>query len=159
MDITKLKVGLVSASLGHMEAREDSHTKLVRSSVDGAITELKKLGLNIENQVIQIEAPGVLEVPLMIKKLIENHQLDGVIAFGLIIDGGVYRHEFVAQSSLDLIMQISLNTSTPIASCLLTPQAKKAVETEFDMLFAHLNNKGTESARALLQQIELLAEV
>ncbi|MBP6880755.1 6,7-dimethyl-8-ribityllumazine synthase [Candidatus Saccharibacteria bacterium] len=159
MDISKLKIGLVSASLSHMEARERTHTTLVRSSVDGAVAELKKLGLDIEKQIILKEVPGVLEVPIMCKRLIKNQQVDGIIAFGLIIDGGIYRHEFVAQSSLDLIMHLSLSTSTPVASCLLAPQAKNAVETEFDMLFENLSDKGAESARALLEQIELLNAV
>jgi 6,7-dimethyl-8-ribityllumazine synthase len=156
MDISKLKIGLVSASLGHMQARERTHTTLVRSSVDGAVAELINLGINIDEQIIQKEVAGVLEIPLMCKILIERQQLDGIIAFGLIIDGGIYRHEFVAQNSLDTLMQISLNTNTPVASCILTPQTKNAVENEFDMLLDHLNDKGTESARALLQQIELL---
>lgn len=157
--LKKLKLGFVSAGLSHMGNAEAAHSKLVRSSVEGATAELTRLKISIESQLLHVNVPGVLEIPLMAKQLIEKHSLDGVIGFAIIINGGVYRHEFVAQASLDLLMKVSLKTGIPIASCLLTPVEPKAPETQFEFLKDHLRGKGQECARALVEQILQLKAV
>ena len=156
--ITKLKIALVSAGLSHMPEREKPHSKLVRSGVKGATDELIKLGVK-ESNLINVEVPGVLEIPQMAKKLIDTHDLDGVIGFALVVSGGIYRHEFVAQVSLDCLLQVGLETGVPFASCVLTPVQPKSPETQFDMLFDHYNDKGLESARAVLEQILQLKKI
>ena len=157
-DISKLKIGLVSAGLSHMPEREIPHSKLVRSGVKGAFDELVRLGAD-ENNIVNVEVPGVLEIPQMAKKVIETHNLDGVVGFALVVSGGVYRHEFVAQASLDCLLQVGLETGVPFASCVLTPVQPKSPETQFDMLFDHYNDKGVEAARAVLEQMLQLKKV
>ncbi len=150
--IKKLKIGIVSAGLSHLGAQEAAHSKLVRAIVDGALTEMSAQGIDTK-QIVLVECPGVLEIPLMARHIIREYGLDGVIGCALIVDGGMYRHEFVAQASLDQLMAVSLETDTPIASSLLTPVKSRAPETQFDELLAHLQGKGKEGAGALLRQI------
>ena len=40
---------------------------------------------------------------------------------GFVVDGGIYRHEFVAQAVLQGIVQTSLETEVPILSAVRTP--------------------------------------
>ena len=152
-EITKLKIAVVSAGLSHLGEQEANHSKLVRRIVEGATSQLTELGFDLETQVIQVECPGVLEIPLMTERLIAEHKLDGVLGAALIVNGEIYRHEFVAQSSLDALMQVSLSTGVPVASSLLTPASAHAPEKQFKQLHEHLYLKGQEGAGALVRQI------
>jgi 6,7-dimethyl-8-ribityllumazine synthase len=157
--IKTLKLAIVSAGLSHLGADEAAHSKLVRAAVEGAKTKFIELGIDVDAQVSLIEVSGVLEIPLAVKQAVKTLRLDGVVACALIVSGGVYRHEFVAHSSLDALMRLSLDTNTPIASTILTPVAEKSPETQFDMLHEHLSGKGKEGASALIHQIIQLREL
>lgn len=156
--ISKLKIGIIHAGLSHMGEQEAAHSRLVRSLVDGAQKELKRIGLK-ENQITVIECPGSLEIPQMAHRAISELDLNGVQACSLIVDGGIYRHEFVAQTSLDKLMQVSLDTGIPVASTLLTPARQNSPVTQFDELHTHLYDKGREGASALIWQILQLGAV
>src|SRR5437764_2815772 len=55
-------------------------------------------------------APGSLEIPLMAKKLAKTGRYAAVCASGFVVDGGIYRHDFVAQAVLQGIVNASLET-------------------------------------------------
>ena len=38
------------------------------------------------------------------------------------VDGGIYRHEFVADTVIKALMDVQLRTEVPIFSAVLTPQ-------------------------------------
>ncbi len=157
--IKTLRIAIVSAGLSHLGEPEAAHSKLVRSAVEGAKRELSRLGVDVDKNLMEIECPGVLEIPLMSLTLIKKHSLDGVIACALVVNGGIYRHEFVAQTSLDILMKVSLETNTPIASCMLTPVEPNSPQTQYNMLLEHLSGKGVECAGALIRQILQLKTV
>jgi 6,7-dimethyl-8-ribityllumazine synthase len=104
-------------------------------------------------------APGSLEIPLMAKKLAKTGKYAAVCVSGLVVDGGIYRHEFVAQAVLHGIVQTSLETEVPILSAVLTPHHfhEHAVHQEF--FREHMDTKGKELASACVSIIENLAAV
>src|SRR4029077_21095558 len=71
--------------------------------------------------VERFSVPGSLEIPLMAKKLAKSGRYAAVCASGLLVDGGIYRHDFVAQPVLHGIVQTSLETEVPVLSAVLTP--------------------------------------
>ena len=68
------------------------------------------------------EVPGAYELPLHSRLLAESGRFDAVAAIGFVVDGGIYRHEFVAQAVIDGLMRVQLDTSVPVFSGVLTPQ-------------------------------------
>jgi 6,7-dimethyl-8-ribityllumazine synthase len=54
-------------------------------------------------------------------ELAETRTYDLIVAAGLIVNGGIYRHDFVARTVLDAMMQVQLNTRVPLLSVVLTP--------------------------------------
>ena len=66
------------------------------------------------------DVPGSLEIPLQAKLLAKTGNYDVIIACGLIVDGGIYRHDFVARTVLDAMMQVSLDSEVPVLSVVLT---------------------------------------
>lgn len=104
-------------------------------------------------------APGSLEIPLMAKKLAKTGKYSAVCVSGFVIDGGIYRHEFVAQAVLQGIVQTSLETEVPILSAVLTPHHFHEHAVHQDFFRAHMVTKGQELATACLSIIENLAAV
>jgi len=132
------------------------HEELVTVATGSCSAELAKLGVATDNNVKLFKVPGSLEIPLVSKLIIENGGFDAVIAFGLIVDGGIYRHEFVAQTVLDGMMNVSLETKIPVLSAVLTPQKFDEHDTKHIEFFRrHLATKGIEVARAAVQTMQV----
>ena len=100
-------------------------------------------------RVEQFDVPGALEIPLRAKLLAQTGRFDAVVASALVVDGGIYRHEFVAQAVLDGLMRVQLEAEVPVLSAVLTPQQFDEHDAEDIAFFTdHLRTKGTEVARA-----------
>ena len=74
-----------------------------------------------DKQVSYFELPGAYEIPLFAKALAETGDYAAVIAAGLVVDGGIYRHEFVASTVIDNLMRVQMDTGMPVFSAVLTP--------------------------------------
>lgn len=68
-------------------------------------------------QVDVFEVPGAFEIPLKAQFLANTGQYAAIVAAGLVVDGGIYRHEFVASAVIDGLMRTQLATHTPIFDC------------------------------------------
>ena len=111
------------------------------------------------HQIEFFSAPGSLEIPLMAKKLAKTGRYAAVCASGFVVDGGIYRHEFVAQAVLQGIVQTSLETGVPVLSAVLTPHHFHEHAAHADFFRAHMVTKGQELAHACLAIIDNLAAV
>ena len=63
------------------------------------------------------------------------------------VDGGIYRHEFVAQSVVSGLMQVQLETEVPVFSVSLTPHHFHAGSEHHTFFYEHFVHKGQEAAR------------
>ena len=131
------------------------HTAITDYCKQAFIAEVTPQGYQVE----VFAAPGSLEIPLMAKKLAKTGRYAAVCASGLVIDGGIYRHEFVAQAVLQGIVQTSLETEVPVLSAVLTPHHfhDHAIHEEF--FKEHMRTKGKELAEACVSIIETLSAV
>ena len=57
----------------------------------------------------------------MAQLLAETGKYSVIVAIGFIVDGGSYRHDFVAKAVIEGIVQVSLKTGVPVLSAFLTP--------------------------------------
>lgn len=103
--------------------------------------------------------PGALEIPLFAQSLIRSGKYDAVIAFGLIVDGGIYRHEFVADAVLSGMMRVQLDTGVPVFSCVLTPHQFDESPERIAFFREHLVMKGAEVGTACLRMLGALEEI
>ena len=110
-------------------------------------------------QVDVFSAPGSLEIPLMAKRLAKTGRYAAVCASGLVVDGGIYRHEFVAQAVLQGIVQTSLETDVPVLSAVLTPHHYHEHAVHEAFFKEHMRTKGKELAVACVAIIESLSAV
>jgi 6,7-dimethyl-8-ribityllumazine synthase len=112
-----------------------------------------------ELKVDVFEVPGAFEIPLQAKLLARTGRYQAVVAAGLIVDGGIYRHEFVAQTVVAALMQVQLEVEVPIISAVLTPQQFHDHKEHRKFFRDHLAVKGIEAAAACCMTINRICEV
>ena len=131
------------------------HREIVHRARDALQAELQRHGLP-PSQVKRHEVPGAFEIPLLAQRLARSGTVDAIIACGLVVDGGIYRHDFVAQAVIDGLMRVQLDTGVPVFSAVLTPQAFHEHAEHQAFFAAHFDKKGVEVAQACLGQLAAL---
>ena len=144
-----------SARIAYIEALW--HHDIVSSAWQGFNSELDQQGLTLT--IDRFQVPGSLEIPLQAKLLAESHDYSLIIAAGFIVDGGIYRHDFVASTVLDAMMRVQLDTGIPVLSIVLTPHQFQETDSHIDFFRQHLVGKGREAARAAAQTLTNLAQL
>ena len=99
-------------------------------------------------QVDCFEVPGAFEIPLHAKLLAKTGRYAAVVAAGFVVDGGIYRHDFVASSVIEALMRVQLETEVPVISVVLTPQSFHEHDAHQKFFSEHFLVKGEEAAHA-----------
>ena len=123
---------------------------------DSFLIEIESLS---QHQVDLFEVPGAFEIPLLAKRLANSGDYLAVVAAGLVVDGGIYRHEFVAQSVINGLMQVQLELDIPIFTAVLTPHHFHAGEEHHQFFSEHFTLKGAEAAQACAATLEQLGKL
>lgn len=117
--------------------------------LEGAKKALLDNGVIEENILIRF-VPGAFELPLGAQFLLDNTDVDGVIAIGVVIQGETRHFDFVCQGATQGIMQVNLEYNSPVSFCLLTDNT---IQQSIDRSGGKHGNKGTECAIACLKMI------
>ncbi|MEQ9692630.1 6,7-dimethyl-8-ribityllumazine synthase [Shimia sp. SDUM112013] len=110
-------------------------------------------------QVDVFDVPGAFEMPLLARDLAASGKYEAVAAAAFVVDGGIYRHDFVAQAVVDGLMRAALDTGVPVLSVSLTPHNYQETEHHDAIFRAHFVEKGREAARAALGIITTRTQV
>ncbi|MGJ8530338.1 6,7-dimethyl-8-ribityllumazine synthase [Maritalea sp.] len=105
------------------------------------------------------DVPGAFEMPLVARDLAKTGKYSAVIAAAFVVDGGIYRHEFVAQSVVGGLMQVSLETNIPVLSVSLTPHQYQETSHHDEIYKTHFVQKGREAANAALSIVATRAQI
>ena len=97
--------------------------------------------------------PGAFEIPLQAKLLAKSRCYSAIVAAGFVVDGGIYRHEFVADAVISGLMWVQLETDVPIISAVLTPQRFHDHDEPRKFFHEHFLVKGAEAATACAKTI------
>lgn len=97
------------------------------------------------------DVPGAFEMPLAAKSLAKTGKYAAIAAAALVVDGGIYRHDFVAQAVVTGLMQAGLETDVPVLSVSLTPHHFQETDHHTAIYREHFVLKGREAAKAALQ--------
>ncbi|WP_411351750.1 6,7-dimethyl-8-ribityllumazine synthase [Leisingera aquaemixtae] len=101
-------------------------------------------------QVDVFDVPGAFEMPLLAQELARTGKYASVACAAFVVDGGIYRHDFVAQAVVDGLMRASMDTGVPVLSVSLTPHQYQETEHHNAIYRAHFVEKGREAANAAL---------
>jgi 6,7-dimethyl-8-ribityllumazine synthase len=134
------------------------HREIVDQARDAFLEALEELG-HSRDQVDLFEVPGTLEIPLQAKQLAKTGRYSAIVATAFVVDGGIYRHDFVSGTVVEALMRIQLETDVPVLSAVLTPQTFHDHAEHRAFFKEHFKVKGAEVARACVQTIENLAAI
>ena len=126
------------------------HSDVVHQARDAAARRLTELGA-APARIHQVEVPGAFEIPLMAQKLAASGQFDAVIGCAVIVNGGIYHHEFVSTAVVDGLMRVQLDTGVPVFSVALTPYNFQPSDALQGFFRQHFVQKGEEAANACAQ--------
>jgi 6,7-dimethyl-8-ribityllumazine synthase len=131
------------------------HRDVVDRGRDAFLDEMALQGVPVDAIDI-IEVPGAFEIPLHAQTLARAGRHAAIVACALVVDGGIYRHEFVAQAVISGLMQVQLASSVPVFSAVLTPQQFHEHDAHLQFFTRHFELKGREVAGACLRTLASL---
>ena len=129
------------------------HKEIVDQSRKGFVAEMANHGY-AESDIDFFEVGGAFEIPLHAKLLANSGRYAGIVGAALVVDGGIYRHEFVAQTVVSALMQVQLETEVPVFSVVLTPHHFHDGEQHHTYFFNHFLHKGAEAARTVADTVQ-----
>lgn len=121
------------------------HADIVDQALVGFNAQMKADDFACE--VAAFDVPGAFEAPLLAKRLAKTH--DAIVVAALVVDGGIYRHDFVAAAVVNGLMQAQLETDVPMFSVSLTPHHFHSHDEHQTYFKEHFLKKGAEAAEAV----------
>jgi 6,7-dimethyl-8-ribityllumazine synthase len=149
LDPADLRIAFVQASW---------HADIVDRARVGFETEIVARGFRAEN-VDEFTVPGAYELPLHAQRLARTGRYAAIVAAALVVDGGIYRHDFVAAAVVDGLMRVQLDTDVPVFSVSLTPHHFHEHAEHVGYYTEHFVTKGAEAARAVAGTLASLATI
>ena len=134
------------------------HKEIVDQSRKGILAEMLVQGYQ-ESDIDFFEVGGAFEIPLHAKLLAKTGRYAGIVGAALVVDGGIYRHDFVAQSVVSGLMQVQLETEVPVFSVSLTPHHFHAGEEHQKFFFDHFVHKGQEAAKTCVDTLQKIRAI
>ena len=134
------------------------HADIVNQARDAFLAELERQGVPADT-IDVFDVPGAFEIPLHAKRLAQSGRYAAIVGCALVVDGGIYRHEFVATTVVNAMMNLQLETGVPILSAVLTPHHFHEHAEHRKYFHRHFAVKGTEAAEACVRTVEGLRRV
>lgn len=120
------------------------HKDIVDRALDGFTQLIPRAAVDV------FDVPGAFELPLVARDLALSGRYAAIAAAAFVVDGGIYRHDFVAKAVVEGLMRVSLDTGVPVLSVSLTPHHYQETEHHNRIFREHFVQKGREAAQAAL---------
>ena len=147
--ISNMRIALVQARW---------HADIVDECRKSFVSEIDRL-TRTRAQVDIFDVPGAFEIPLQARMLARSQNYDAVVAMAFVINGGIYRHEFVAQTVVAALMQAQMESDVPVLSAVLTPHHFHESQEHRQFFLEHFKVKGREAAEACASVLALREKV
>ena len=136
------KIGIVVSEWNH---------NITGNLLQGAVDALVKNGVN-KNNIEIVYCPGTYELPLTAQLLLENTNVDGIIAIGSVIQGETRHFDFVCEATAQGVKDVGLKYNKPVIFCVLTDNT---MQQAIDRSGGRHGNKGIECAIACLKMVDI----
>lgn len=139
----KLKIGIVTAQF---------NSEITERLEAGACSTLLAAGV----ELVTVQVPGAIEIPLACQALLLDCNCDGVVALGAVIRGETSHYDYVCSSVERGITQLMLEIRKPIGFGILTTENEEQAFARVGGVHGH---KGIETAQVVLKMLQLLREI
>jgi 6,7-dimethyl-8-ribityllumazine synthase len=126
---------------------------ITKALLKACLVELKRQGVG-DRQITVVWVPGAFEIPVTALKLARRKNIDGVVCLGAVIRGDTYHFEVVSNECARGIMEASLLAAKPVIMGVLTTDTVAQAQARCGQKAN--NNKGRDTAQAILEMIALL---
>jgi 6,7-dimethyl-8-ribityllumazine synthase len=100
--------------------------------------------------------PGSFELPLVADRLAKSRKYAAVCCLGAVIQGQTSHHEYINHQMAAGIMHAGLETGVPVLFGVLTCSS---MEQALDRAGGKAGNKGTETALAAIEMVNVLKQL
>ena len=128
----------------------DWNDRFTYSMADAAIETLKTHGATADNILVK-HVPGSFELVYGAKWMIDNAQVDAVIAIGCVIRGDTPHFDYICQGTTQGLTELNDEGKVPVVYGLLTCNNMEQAEARTGGI---LGNKGTECAVTAIKMID-----
>jgi 6,7-dimethyl-8-ribityllumazine synthase len=135
-----MKIGIVVA---------DFNPEITHEMLRIAVAEAEKN--NVQTTVVHV--PGVFDMPLIIKKLLEKKDIEGVATIGAVISGGTAHDAHVAENAARQISNLSVEFNKPVTLSVIGHNVSKQQALERHKSYAQYG------INALLELIETIKKM
>lgn len=94
-------------------------------------------------------------MPLLAQTLAQTGRYDAIACAALVADGGICRHEFVAQAVVTGLMEAGSKTGVPVLSVSLTPHHFQFTPEHQTLFHNHFVKNSREAAEAAAKVVVL----
>lgn len=130
-------------SIGIVASRFNS--EYVDGLVDSAIQVLEDHAVTVRR------VPGAFEIPLAVQRLLEAHEVDAVLTFGLIWEGETKHADLIGREVTRALLDLSLEYDVPVLHEVLMVKTEEQAKAR---CFGKELNRGREAAEAALSMLE-----
>ncbi len=141
-DGSGLRIGIVQSRFNNA---------IVSRMTEACRAELVRIGVAAED-IELATVPGALEIPLALQTFALTGRFDALVALGAVIRGETYHFEVVSNESARGIMDVALETGTPVANAILTTN-------DDDQAESRIAEKSAEAARVAVEMARLMQAV
>ena len=120
--------------------------------LEGALDALKRHGVEPQERVDVIWAPGAYELPLVAQRISQTGRYAAVIVLACVIKGGTPHFEYISAEVSKGLANVGLQTNTPISFGVLTTNS---IEQAIERAGTKMGNKGVEAALAAVEMVNL----
>ncbi len=115
-----------------------------------ALNHAKFLGVEVTHVV---KVPGAFEIPLAIRRILSEVDVDAVVALGAVIKGATKHDEVVANQAARKLMDLALEFGKPVALGIIGPGATRMQALERVEDYAR---RAVEAAVKMVRRLERL---
>ncbi len=138
-----IKVGIVCGRFN-----EFITSKLLNGAKDALIRH------NVSNENIEIAwVPGVFEIPLIAKKMVERNKYDVIITLGTVIRGATPHFDYVSAEVSKGVASVSIESGVPIIFGVLTTNT---IEQAIERAGTKAGNKGFDAGLSAIEMVNLI---
>ena len=120
--------------------------------LEGALDALKRHGIDPEQRVDVVWAPGAYELPLVAQRISQTGRYSAVIVLACVIKGGTPHFDYISAEVSKGLANVGLQTNTPISFGVLTTNS---IEQALERAGTKMGNKGVEAALAAVEMVNL----
>lgn len=123
--------------------------------IGGAVDALQRHGVE-EDNIELVWVPGAFEIPLIAKKVAEQHRFDAVICLGAVIRGATPHFDYVSSEVSKGIANVGLETGVPVVFGVLTTDT---IEQAIERAGTKSGNKGFDAAMTAIETANLMKQL